>query len=333
MAVRVGVNGFGRIGMLFTKAAIERGDIEVVAVNDLVPFDSLKNLFKHDSTHGVWHEDVGYENDVMRVGGREIKTFSEKNPSDIPWGDLDVDVVVESSGVFTDGESAGKHLDGGAKKVVISAPAKGIDGTFVYDINHTNYDPDSDNVVSNGSCTTNCIVPMAKVLIEQFGMESGLMTTCHAYTNDQSVVDAAHKDPRRARAAAQNIIPTSTGAAKLVGSIFPQMEGKIDGMALRVPVSDGSITDLTAQLSSEVSADDINAAFKEAADGELSHILEYSEAPLVSSDIVGNPHSCVFDSGSTMSMGKTVKVLGWYDNEWGYSNRTCDLVAYIGEQL
>jgi glyceraldehyde 3-phosphate dehydrogenase len=208
-----------------------------------------------------------------------------------------------------------------------------VDGTFIYDINHENYDPDSQNVISNGSCTTNCIVPMAKVLIEQFGMESGLMTTCHAYTNDQALVDSAHKDPRRARAAAQNIIPTSTGAAKLVGSIFPQMEGKIDGMALRVPVVDGSITDLTAQLSQEVSADDINAAFKEAADGELSHILEYSEAPLVSSDIVGNPHSCVFDSGSTMSMGKTVKILGWYDNEWGYSSRTCDLVAYVGEQL
>ena len=332
MAVRVGVNGFGRIGMLFTKAAMQRGDIEVVAVNDLVPFASLENLFKHDSTHGIWHEDVSYEDDVMRVGDREIKTFSEKNPSDIPWGDLGVDVVVESSGVFTD-DSAGQHLDGGAKKVVISAPAKGIDGTFIYDINHKNYDPDSDNVISNGSCTTNCIVPMAKVLIEQFGMESGLMITCHAYTNDQSIVDAAHKDPRRARAAAQNIIPTSTGAAKLVGTIFPQMEGKIDGMALRVPVSDGSITDLTAQLSQEVSAEDINAAFKEAASGELSHILEYSEAPLVSSDIVGNPHSCVFDSGSTMSMGKTVKVLGWYDNEWGYSSRTCDLVAYVGEQL
>ena len=333
MAVKVGVNGFGRIGMLFTKAAMERGDIEVVAVNDLVPFSSLANLFKHDSTHGVWHEDVNLDDSVLHVGDREIKTFSEKNPSDIPWGDLDVDVVVESSGVFTDGESAGQHLDGGAKKVVISAPAKGIDGTYIYDINHQNYDPESDNVISNGSCTTNCIVPMAKVLIEQFGMESGVMTTCHAYTNDQSVVDAAHKDPRRARAAAQNIIPTSTGAAKLVGVIYPELEGKIDGMALRVPVVDGSITDLTAQLSSEVSADDINAAFKEAADGELSHIMEYSEAPLVSSDIVGNPHSCIFDSGTTMSMGKTVKVLGWYDNEWGYSNRTCDLVAYVGESL
>lgn len=333
MAVRVGINGFGRIGMMVAKAAIQRGDIEVVAVNDLVPFDSLVNLFKHDSTHGVWHEDVSFEDNILRVGDREIKTFSERDPSDIPWGDVGADIVVESSGVFTDGESAGKHLNGGAKKVVISAPAKNVDGTFIYDINHENYDPDSQNVVSNGSCTTNCIVPMAKVLIEQFGMESGLMTTCHAYTNDQALVDSAHKDPRRARAAAQNIIPTSTGAAKLVGSIFPQMEGKIDGMALRVPVVDGSITDLTAQLSQEVSADDINAAFKEAADGELSHILEYSEAPLVSSDIVGNPHSCVFDSGSTMSMGKTVKILGWYDNEWGYSSRTCDLVAYVGEQL
>lgn len=333
MAVRVGVNGFGRIGMLFTKAAMERGDIEVVAANDLVPFGSLANLFKHDSTHGVWKEDVSLDNNILRVGDNEIKTFSEKDPSSIPWGDLDVDVVVESSGVFTDGESAGKHLEGGAKKVVISAPAKNVDATFIYDINHDNYDAGSHNVVSNGSCTTNCIVPMAKVLIDQFGMESGFMTTCHAYTNDQSVVDAAHKDPRRARAAAQNIIPTSTGAAKLVGVIYPELEGKVDGLALRVPVSDGSITDLTAQISSEASVDDINAAFEEAASGELSHILEYSEAPLVSSDIVGNPHSCILDAGSTMSTGKTVKILGWYDNEWGYSNRTCDLVSYIGEKL
>ncbi|MGF1471508.1 MAG: type I glyceraldehyde-3-phosphate dehydrogenase [Rubrobacteraceae bacterium] len=333
MAIRVGVNGFGRIGMLFTKAAIQRGDIEVVAANDLVPFESLANLFKHDTTHGVWDKDVSFEDNILRLGDSEVKTFAEKDPADIPWGDLGADIVVESSGVFTDGESASKHLDGGAKKVVISAPAKGEVSTYIYDITHQNYDPDTDDVVSNGSCTTNCIVPMAKVLIEQFGMESGFMTTCHAYTNDQTVVDAAHKDPRRARAAAQNIIPTSTGAAKLVGSIFPEMEGKIDGMALRVPVVDGSITDLTAILSNEASAEDINAAFKEAGSGELSHILEYSEAPLVSSDIVGNPHSCIFDSGSTMSIGKTVKVLGWYDNEWGYSNRTCDLVAYMGEYL
>ncbi|MDP8939471.1 MAG: type I glyceraldehyde-3-phosphate dehydrogenase [Actinomycetota bacterium] len=333
MAVRVGVNGFGRIGMLFTKAAMQRGDIEIVAANDLVPFSSLANLFKHDSTHGVWHEDVSLDDNILRVGDREIKTFSEKNPADISWGDLDVDVVVESSGVFTDGEKAAAHLEGGAKKVLISAPAKNVDSTFIYEINHENYDPDNHNVVSNGSCTTNCIVPMAKVLIDQFGMESGFMTTCHAYTNDQSLLDAAHKDPRRARAAAQNIIPTSTGAAKTVGVIFPEMEGKIDGMALRVPVSDGSITDLTAQLSQEASVEDINAAFKEAADGELSRILEYSEAPLVSSDIVGNPHSCVFDSGSTMSSGKTVKILGWYDNEWGFSCRLCDLIEYMGEKL
>ena len=333
MAVRIGINGFGRIGMMVAKAAMQRGDIEVVAVNDLVPFNSLVNLFKHDSTHGVWHEDVSFEDNILRVGDREIKTFSERDPSDIPWGDVGADIVVESSGVFTDGESAGKHLNGGAKKVVISAPAKNVDGTFIYDINHENYDPDRDNVVSNASCTTNCVVPMAKVLIDQFGMESGFMTTVHAYTNDQALVDAAHKDPRRARAAAQNIIPTSTGAAKTVGVIFPEMEGKIDGMSLRVPVSDGSITDLTAQLSQDASIEDINAAFKEAADGELSHILEYSEAPLVSSDIVGNPHSCIFDSGSTMSSGKTVKILGWYDNEWGYSSRTCDLVAHVGQSL
>lgn len=333
MAIRVGVNGFGRIGMMFTKAAMAHDDIEVVAANDLVPFGSLVNLFKYDSTHGIWHEDVSLEDSILHVGDREIKTFSEKDPADIPWGDLDVDVVVESSGVFTDGESASKHLNGGAKKVVISAPAKGDVSTFIYDVTHKNYDPDNNHVVSNASCTTNCVVPMAKVLIDNFGMESGFMTTCHAYTNDQSIVDAAHKDPRRARAAAQNIIPTSTGAAKLVGVIYPELEGKVDGLSLRVPVSDGSITDLTAQVSTETSVEDINAAFKEAAGGELSHILEYSEAPLVSSDIVGNPHSCIFDAGSTMSTGKTVKILGWYDNEWGYSNRTCDLVSYIGDQL
>jgi glyceraldehyde 3-phosphate dehydrogenase len=333
MAVRVGVNGFGRIGMLFTKAAMERGDIEVVAANDLAPFESLALLFKRDSTHGIWDEDVELDGSILRVGDTEIKTFSERDPASIPWGDVGVDVVVESSGVFTDRGGAAGHLEGGAKKVVISAPAKGADATLIYDVNHESYDPESHDVVSNASCTTNCIVPMAKVLIDRFGMESGYMTTCHAYTNDQSLLDAAHKDPRRARAAAQNIIPTSTGAARTVGVIFPEMEGKIDGFALRVPVPDGSITDLTAQLAQEASVEEINDAFKEAAEGELSRILEYSEAPLVSHDIIGNPASCVFDAPLTMSSGKTVKILGWYDNEWGYSNRTCDIVAYIGEQL
>ena len=334
MAVRVGINGFGRIGMLVAKAAMQRGhDIEVVAANDLMPFESLANLFKHDSTHGIWDEDVSYDGNILRIGDREVKTFSERDPKNIPWGDVGADIVIDSSGVFTSGDTAGAHLEGGAKKVIISAPAKNVDGTFVYKVNHEDYDPESQNVVSNASCTTNCVVPMAKVLIDNFGLESAYMTTIHAYTNDQKLLDAAHKDPRRARAAAQNIIPTSTGAARTVGVIYPELEGKVDGMSMRVPVSDGSITDFVANLTNEASAEEVNAAFKQAADGELSGILEYSEAPLVSRDIVGNQASCIFDSPLTMSSGKTVKVLGWYDNEWGYSNRTCDLAEYMGERL
>src|SRR5215216_3824997 len=333
VAVRVGVNGFGRIGMLFTKAAMNRGDIEVLAVNDLVPFESLANLFKHDSTHGIWDEDVSLDGNILRVGEREIKTFSEREPKNIPWGDLGVDIVVESSGVFTNREAAAAHLEGGAKKVVISAPAKGADATFVYKVNHESYDPESHDVVSNASCTTNCIIPMVKVLQDSFGIESGYMTTAHAYTNDQSLLDAAHKDPRRARSAPNNIVPTSTGAARTAGVIYPELQGRIDGMSLRVPVPDGSITDFVARVSRETSVEEVNDAFRQAADGELSDILDYSEDPLVSSDIVGNPASCIFDSGLTMSTGQNVKVLGWYDNEWGYSNRTVDLVAYMGERL
>ncbi len=333
MAVRIGINGFGRIGMLVAKAAMERGDVEVVAANDLMPFGSLANLFKHDSTHGVWPEDVSFDDNILRVGEHEIKTFAERDPASIPWGDVGADIVVESTGIFTDRDGAAKHLAGGAKKVVISAPAKGVDGTFVFKVNHEDYDPDQHEIVSNASCTTNCIIPMVKVLQESFGIESGYMTTVHAYTNDQNLLDAAHKDPRRARSAPNNIIPTSTGAARTAGVIYPDLQGKIDGMAMRVPVPDGSITDFVAQISREASADDVNAAFKKAGNGELSGVLEYSEAPLVSSDIVGNPASCVFDSPLTMSNGRTVKVLGWYDNEWGYSNRTVDLVQYMGERL
>src|ERR687886_1091667 len=321
--------------MLTAKAAIERSDddVEIVAINDLMPMQSLALLFKRDSVHGIWPENVRLDDNILRVGDREIKTFAERDPAQIPWGDVGADIVVESTGVFTDGEKAAAHIEGGAKKIVISAPAKNVDATFVFRVNHESYDPQSHNVVSNASCTTNCIIPMVKVLQDNFGIESGYMTTVHAYTNDQSLLDAAHKDPRRARSAPNNIVPTSTGAARTVGVIFPEMEGKIDGMALRVPVHDGSITDLTAQLAQEASVEEINAAFKEAAEGELSHILDYSEAPLVSQDIIGNPASCIFDSQLTMSSGKTVKILGWYDNEWGYSNRTCDLVAYIGERL
>ena len=335
MAVRVGINGFGRIGMLTAKAAIERSDddIEIVAINDLMPMESLQLLFKRDTVHGIWPEDVGLEGNILRVGDREIKTFAERDPAQIPWGDVGADIVVESTGVFTSREGAAKHLDGGAKKVVISAPAKGVDATFVFKVNHEDYDPDEHQVVSNASCTTNCIIPLVKVLQDNFGIESGYMTTVHAYTNDQSLLDAAHKDPRRARSAPNNIVLTSTGAARTAGVIYPELQGKIDGMSMRVPVPDGSITDFVARVSSDASADDVNAAFKQAADGDLSGVLEYSDAPLVSSDIVGNPSSCIFDSGLTMATANTVKVLGWYDNEWGYSNRTVDLVQFIGEKL
>ncbi len=335
MAVRVGINGFGRIGMLTAKAAIERSDddIQIVAINDLMPMESLALLFKRDSVHGIWHEDVQLDGNILRVGDREIKTFAERDPAQIPWGDVGADLVVESTGVFTDGEKAAAHIEGGAKKVIISAPAKNVDATFVFKVNHEDYDPESHNVVSNASCTTNCIIPMVKVLQENFGIESGYMTTVHAYTNDQSLLDAAHKDPRRARSAPNNIVPTSTGAARTAGVIYPDLQGKVDGMAMRVPVPDGSITDFVARLNTEASVDDVNGAFKQAADGELSGILEYSEEPLVSSDIVGNPASCIFDSALTMANGNNVKVLGWYDNEWGYSNRTVDLAQYMGEKL
>ncbi len=333
MAVRIGINGFGRIGMLVAKAAMERGDVEVVAANDLAPFESLANLFKRDSVHGIWPEDVSFDGNVLRVGEREIKTFSERDPAGIPWGDVGADIVVESTGHFTSRDGAAKHIEGGAQKVIISAPAKGVDATFVYKVNHEAYDPQSHQIVSNASCTTNCIIPLVKVLQENFGIESGYMTTVHAYTNDQSLLDAAHKDPRRARSAPNNIVPTSTGAARTAGEIYPDLRGKVDGMAMRVPVPDGSITDFVAQISTEADTEAVNDAFRRAAGGELSGVLEYSEAPIVSTDIVGNPASCVFDSPLTMSNGRTVKVLGWYDNEWGYSNRTVDLAAYIGEKL
>jgi glyceraldehyde 3-phosphate dehydrogenase len=321
--------------MLTAKAAIERSDdeVQIVAINDLMPMQSLALLFKRDSTHGIWPEDVELDGNILRVGDREIKTFAERDPAQIPWGDVGADIVVESTGVFTDGEKAAAHIEGGAKKVVISAPAKNVDATFVYKVNHEDYDPESQNVVSNASCTTNCIIPMVKVLQENFGIESGYMTTVHAYTNDQSLLDAAHKDPRRARSAPNNIVPTSTGAARTAGVIYPELQGKVDGMSMRVPVPDGSITDFVAQTSQEASADEVNDAFRQAAEGDLSGILEYSEVPIVSSDIVGNPASCIFDSALTMSNGTTVKVLGWYDNEWGYSNRTVDLVQYMGERL
>ena len=334
VAVRVGINGFGRIGMLTAKAAMQNGgDVEIVAVNDLAPMESLALLFKRDTVHGIWPEDVSVDGNILRVGEREIKSFSERDPAQIPWGDVGVDVVVESTGIFTSRDAAAKHLEAGAKKVVVSAPAKGADATFVYKVNHESYDPASHDVVSNSSCTTNCIIPLVKVLQENFGIESGYMTTIHAFTNDQSLLDAAHKDPRRARSAPMNIIPTSTGAARTAAVIYPDLEGKIDGMALRVPVPDGSITDFVARVGRETSVEEVNTAFREAASGELAGVMEYSEAPLVSSDIVGNPNSCIFDSKLTMSTGRNVKVFGWYDNEWGYSNRTVDIARFIGEKL
>lgn len=315
VAVRVGINGFGRIGMLVARAAIQDGGIEVVAVNDTRPRQSM-TFFKRDSVHGMWPEEVSVDDSILRIGEREIKAFSEREPARIPWGDVGADIVVESTGIFTDREGAAGHLEGGAKKVVVSAPAKGADATFVYKVNHESYDPASHDVVSNSSCTTNCIIPMVKVLQDNFGIESGYMTTCHAYTNDQSLLDAAHKDPRRARAAAANIIPTSTGAARTAAVIYPELEGKIDGMALRVPVPDGSITDFVARLNRETSVEEVNEAFRTAAEGELAEIMQYTEDPLVSTDIIGNPNSCVFDSQLTMSTGQNVKVFGWYDNEW-----------------
>jgi glyceraldehyde 3-phosphate dehydrogenase len=320
--------------MLTAKAAIESGnDVEVVAVNDLAPMESLALLFKRDSVHGVYPGDVSVDGNILRIGDQEIKTFSERDPAQIPWGDVGADVVVESTGVFASREGAAKHLEGGAKKVVISAPAKGADATFVYKVNHESYDPENHDIVSNSSCTTNCIIPLVKVLQESFGIESGYMTTIHAYTNDQSLLDTAHKDPRRARSAPQNIVPTSTGAARTAAVIYPELEGRIDGMALRVPIPDGSLTDFVARVSREASVEEVNEAFKTAADGELADVMEYADAPLVSSDIVGNPASCVFDSQLTMCTGQNVKVFGWYDNEWGYSNRTVDIVRFIGEKL
>src|SRR3712207_5078719 len=279
--------------MLTAKAVIERSDddIEIVAINDLMPMESLALLFKRDTVHGIWPEDVSLDGNILRVGDREIKTFAERDPSAIPWGDVGADIVVESTGVFTNRDGAAKHLEGGAKKVVISAPAKGVDATFVFKVNHEDYDPESHDVVSNASCTTNCIIPLVKVLQDNFGIESGYMTTVHAFTNDQSLLDAAHKDPRRARSAPNNIVPTSTGAARTAGVIYPELQGKVDGMAMRVPIPDGSITDFVAQTSREASVEEINNAFRQAADGELSGILEYSDAPIVTSAIVGNTRS------------------------------------------
>ena len=334
MTTRVGINGFGRIGRNFYRAIDEQGaDIEVVAVNDLTDPKTLAHLLKYDSVLGRFDADVSYTDDSITVDGHTIKVFAERDPANLPWGDLGVDVVIESTGFFTDGAAAQKHIDAGAKKVIISAPGKNIDGTFVMGVNDQDYNPETDNIISNASCTTNCLAPLAKVMDEAFGIERGLMTTIHAYTGDQRLLDAPHKDLRRARAAALNIIPTSTGAAKAVALVLPELAGKMDGYALRVPVPTGSVTDLTFIASRPVTVEEVNAAVKAAADGDLKGILEYSDDPLVSKDIEGDPASSIFDSGLTKVIDNEVKVVSWYDNEWGYSNRLVDLTVLVGEKL
>ncbi|MFH9607982.1 type I glyceraldehyde-3-phosphate dehydrogenase [Streptomyces sp. DH8] len=336
MTIRVGINGFGRIGRNYFRALLEQGaDIEIVAVNDLGDTATTAHLLKYDTILGRLKAEVSHTADTITVDGHTIKVLSERNPADIPWGELGVDIVIESTGIFTKKADAEKHIAGGAKKVLISAPAKDEDITIVMGVNQDEYDAAQHNVISNASCTTNCVAPMAKVLDENFGIVKGLMTTVHAYTNDQRILDFPHKDLRRARAAAENIIPTTTGAAKATALVLPQLKGKLDGMAMRVPVPTGSATDLVVTLSREVTKDEVNAAFKKAADdGALKGFLTYTEDPIVSSDIVGDPSSCTFDSAMTMVQeGTSVKILGWYDNEWGYSNRLVDLTVFVGEQL
>ena len=335
MAARVGINGFGRIGRQVLRATLERhpDELEVVAVNDLASPKSNAHLFKYDSNYGRYPGTVEAGDGAIEIDGRSIASLSERDPAKLPWGDLGVDIVIESTGFFTDGEKAAAHIEAGAKKVIISAPATKEDKTLVLGVNADEYDPSNHRVVSNASCTTNCVAQLVKVLNDSFGIKHGLMTTVHAYTNDQQILDQVHPDLRRARAAAQNIIPTSTGAAKVVGVVIPQLNGRLHGMALRVPVSTGSITDFVADLEQDVSVDDVNAAFRAASEGALRGILEYTEDPIVSSDIKMNPASCIFDGLSTMVMeGSMVKVLGWYDNEWGYSCRTSDLAAMLAER-
>ena len=334
MTTRVGINGFGRIGRNFFRAALEQGaDIEVVAVNDLTDNKTLAHLLKYDSITGRFNGEVSYDDEGIVVNGKHIKVLAQRNPADLPWGELGVEVVVESTGFFTDGEKAKAHLDAGAKKVVISAPAKNVDGTFVMGVNEDKYDGATMNILSDASCTTNCLAPLAKVLEENFGIERGIMTTIHSYTGDQRVLDAPHKDLRRARAAALNMIPTKTGAAQAVALVLPELEGKFDGLAVRVPTPTGSLTDLTFIAKKEVSVEAVKAAVKAAAEGELKGVLEYTEDPIVSTDIMGDPHTSIFDATETKVIGNLVKVLSWYDNEWGYSNALVRLTALVGSKL
>jgi len=332
--VKVGINGFGRIGRNFFRAALtSKAQCEIVGINDLTDNETLAHLLKYDSILGRLGLPVSYTDDTITVGGKTIKVFAEKDPGALPWGSVGADIVIESTGRFTKASDAKKHIEAGAKKVIISAPATDEDITIVMGVNDKSYDGSKHHVISNASCTTNCLAPMAKVLHENFGIQRGFMTTVHAYTNDQVILDFPHKDLRRARAAATNIIPTSTGAAKAISLVLPELKGKLDGYALRVPTPTGSITDLTVERAKEVSAADVNAAIKKAAEGELKGILLYTEDPIVSTDIVTDPHSCIFDAGITKAIGNTVKVAGWYDNEWGYSNRLVDLVSLVGRSL
>ena len=335
MTLKVAINGFGRIGRNFVRAALAQGaDIDVVAVNDLTDNKTLAHLLKYDSVAGVLGAEVAADEGSIRVGDDQFRGFAERDPSRLPWGDLDVDVVIESTGRFTKVEDASAHLTAGAKKVILSAPAKGPAPTFVMGVNHDQYDPENDHVISNASCTTNCLAPLAKVFHESFGIERGLMTTIHAYTADQNLQDGPHEDLRRARAAALSIIPTSTVAAKAIGLVLPELNGLLDGYALRVPVPTGSITDLTVQTRDGLTVDEINAAYRAAAEsGPLKGYLQYTDEPIVSSDIVGNPFSSIYDSGLTKVMGDQVKISSWYDNEWGYSCRLVDLAALVGSKL
>ena len=335
MVTRIGINGFGRIGRLVLRANEDRnaGKVEVAAVNDLTDAKTNAHLLKYDTNYGRFPGTVEAKDNDLVVNGRSIKVFSERDPAQIPWGEMGVDLVIESTGIFTNAEQASGHLKGGAKKVIISAPASGEDLTIVLGVNNERYDADKHHIISNASCTTNCFATMVKVLHDAFGVEHGLMSTIHSYTNDQAILDQRHGDLRRARAAAENIIPTSTGAARAVGLVLPELNGKLNGVAFRVPTSTGSITDFTAQVSRDVTAEEINEAYKKASEGSMKGILEYNDEPLVSSDYKGNSHSCIIDGLSTMVMAdRMVKVMGWYDNEWGYSCRTTDLAALIAEK-
>lgn len=332
--VKVGINGFGRIGRNFLRAALAaKAPVEIVAVNDLTSIDTLAHLIKYDSILGRINEPVTFDENSITIGSSKIRVFAEKDPAALPWGSVGADIVIESTGRFTKASDTAKHLSGGAKKVVISAPATDEDVTLVLGVNDAAYDPARHKIISNASCTTNCLAPMAKVLHENFGIVRGFMTTVHAYTNDQVILDFPHKDLRRARAAATNIIPTSTGAAKAIGLVLPELKGKLDGYALRVPVPTGSITDLTVELARETTAAEVNSVMKQAAEGSLRGILKYTEDPIVSADIVTDPHSSIFDAGITKVIGNQAKVAAWYDNEWGYSNRLVDLMGFIGKSL